>query len=293
MPEIDGATIAGSCSLWCVPHSQPEDKGGLGQRNRRGYAHGVRAASCNAAPRSPSTCSDDLDMFENTRLDIALVQLMSDRAQCSSYPSSPRDPPGSALAETSDNIATLLPMGAAAELNIPFSPSWRPVTPLPSNCLSIGSANSCDSADTAEAAAALLWRQRLLGSSTEPDGAAPTLRMAQPHHDGSADGVIVSLLGVSARRRHAQGSEEPTVREPRAVGLCRMPDSQQLTSLVRKDGSISPSAVFGTVVGDQRRPTSLDGLKAVDNLEAMLRQMPMPNLASVQNEQLVFHRTKE
>jgi hypothetical protein len=313
MPEIDGSTIGGKCSLWCVPHNQPECMGGLGQRQRQGYPIEYRDDPV-CSPSIGSDAGSDGDMFESTRLGLALDQLMMNMPEGCDTLSSIRE------ADIKENEGLEM-MDAAEELNSPFSPSlWRPIperpvsaTAIPSNCLSIGSRDTCDTGRDTEASR-LIWSQSLSPSATlkEQDskvavstsdsasldrGQATLLENVFSHalppsslnfvpraagfssySSASADDVSLHLLGVNARRRLLVAGDGPDMRPPHAVALCGLQDLPTL-SMALPNGQ-------ETNEGD---PADAANAKAPHSsrqreLEAVLRQMPIPDLSQVQQD---------
>eukprot|EP00747_Dinoflagellata_sp_TGD_P206882 gnl/TRDRNA2_/TRDRNA2_80514_c0_seq1.p1 gnl/TRDRNA2_/TRDRNA2_80514_c0~~gnl/TRDRNA2_/TRDRNA2_80514_c0_seq1.p1 ORF type:complete len:464 (-),score=45.25 gnl/TRDRNA2_/TRDRNA2_80514_c0_seq1:38-1429(-) len=97
--------------------------------------------------------------------------------------------------------------------------------------------------------------------------------------ESSADDVLRSLLGLSARRRCMLGPDAPSIRSPRAVALCRMPDAPALPSLDAHDRKASDAD------GSQSQLSSRPQLMASprqrvsqSELEAVIRQMPLPTM---------------
>lgn len=203
VPVIDSAAVTGGCSLWCVPQQVTDTGSSLGQRQKR---VGV-ARHC-----APSRDVDvDFDMFESARLDQALQQLLRSPTRTSSSTPckvvSARFGGRQASLETSHHKCSSQKDAHQSQEYFPepWSPSWKPVVAQSSNCLSVASADSCNSN-----CYSAIWQQRHDGMSpTQHDvawcpasdrySAAPAYASTNSKHPQEVANLAVVAIQSSTR----------------------------------------------------------------------------------------------
>lgn len=325
-PELDGTAIGGGCQMWCVPQHQTDC---YGERQHR-LVPGAQA------PCTPLASDQDPegDMFESTRLGLALEQLLIERTTKLSSPSaalaSSRRPAPSRRSELS------LHPGAPPPQCKRSVGMRGPRTSPPAQWQSpeaIGLAGDVDTTPDLYRAAAVQrgrpipergccvergfferppFTERgpgpeprsdgVLGAGESSGSAAPRSasacevgRRAAPRttsrcRDTSADDVIRDILGVHCRRRSMLGDnffDEPTVREPHAVLLSRLPKwlepAKQHASVSGMFHSRNDNDSHGPGRGDttssaSQRSRSANGGISQAELQAVLQRMPLPNV---------------
>lgn len=322
MAEIDATTIGGRCNFWCVANPQPEATAGRGERQRQGVVD--RGTGLDVAPRTPSCGSDagsDCDMFESARLGIALEQLMDDRDNlflsargapqqevnlpCSPSLFSPRTPPLSPMWRSPRSggsrsnrfsIGTVETGDSDRDSEAPRT-IWHP-KPHPWSPPRAEPARSTPQRELAgpKAAATTAMTQGLRMSPRQSLPTSGAKDCPLPESSNAPDQQTIELYermmqqALTPRCQApparafdapiASVSHEPTVRAPHAAALCR------------STGAV-PQVLFGKVVRGrgQLQSTSLhhgmSGSMTQDGLQAVLRQMPLPNLSVVQDKEQV------
>mmetsp|Transcript_89659 Transcript_89659/g.148573 ORF Transcript_89659/g.148573 Transcript_89659/m.148573 type:complete len:389 (+) Transcript_89659:96-1262(+) len=266
-PELEGTAVSGGCHLWCVPHGQTDCYGG-----QRRLVSGVQPP----APSMASEQDQEGDMFESARLGVALEQLLIERTSRGAAsllrpaqrrpelmlrgPSGAPPPPcrksaGIRGPRASPPAQWQSPQDRGLSMYDEMdSPVMRekPVTPRPpprrfsperGSFIEQGCTPEPHSDWFGTVFAGRTTATPRLGSSAEPSAARAAVKTTSRCRETSADDVFTDVLGVKGRRRSMLGEfalDEPTVREPHAVALCRLP--KWLDPSVRG----SPGSVFQT-----------------------------------------------
>lgn len=340
-PELDGTAVTGGCQLWCVPHGQTDC---YGDRQRRLLPGAQPPAPSMASEHDQEgdmfesarlgLALEQLLIERTSRGTPSLLRPAQRRPELllrgpSGAPPPPcrrsagiRGPRASPPAQwqTTEDRGLIMhdeaegPVVREKPLTTPRLPPRRftpergsfieqGFTPEPRNDF-FGMASSVASLGRAFSA------NPRSTTSSEPSGACAAMKTTSRCRETSADDVFTEVLGLRGRRRSMLGEsflDEPTVREPHAVALCRLP--KWLDHVPVRGGPGGPGSVFQTRVeqkanmggtgaqpegpgrgawrtstsGRRSRSASLgcdsNGISQAE-LQALLQRMPLPNVVA-------------